>query len=118
MRRRILDLRFDPKLSTFLAARLAADNRAGLESRLDRPVSDGELYIAHFLGLAGARTLIETRASTPRADAAALFPWAARANRSYFYDGRRHKTVAELYDALLLQAGGLDGDGPLRTAGL
>jgi hypothetical protein len=104
-RDRILNLRYDPKLSTFLAARLASDNREGLEAALDRPVSDAELYIAHFLGLAGARTLIETNLRRPNADAADLFPWAARSNRSYFYDGRRHRTVAEVYDALLLQAG-------------
>ncbi len=122
MRDRILDLRFDPKLSTFLAARLAADNRAGLEAALGRAVSDAELYIAHFLGLAGAETLIETKAARPQSDASALFPWAARSNRSYFYDGRRHRSVAELYEALLLQAGDLDAvastDGRLRTAGL
>jgi hypothetical protein len=118
MRGRILDLRFDPKLSTFLAARLAADNRAGLEAKLGRPVSDAELYIAHFLGLSGAETLIEAKDASPRADAAELFPWAARSNRSYFYDGRRHKTVAELYDALLLQAGDIGEAGRLQTAGL
>jgi hypothetical protein len=109
LRGRILDLRYDPKLATFLAAQHARENRVALEAALGRDVGDAELYIAHFLGLSGARTLIETHADRPGASAADLFPWAARANRRYFYDGRRERTVAELYDALLLQAGGLGG---------
>jgi hypothetical protein len=104
-RRRILDLRYDPKLATFLAAQLARDNRASLEAALGRKVSDAELYIAHFLGRSGAETLFAALESSPEASAADLFPWAAPANRRYFYGRRnREKTVAELYDALLLQA--------------
>jgi hypothetical protein len=109
-RTRILDLRFDPKLATFLAAELAADNRAALEAALGRPVSDAELYIAHFLGETGAETLFETRERTPDAPAADLFPWAARANRSFFYEaGGRKKNVGALYAALIGQAGNLSG---------
>src|SRR5262249_14701710 len=109
VRARILELRFDPKLATFLAAELASDNRAELQSALGRPVTDGELYVAHFFGEAGAETLLAAQERAPGAPAAEMFPWAARANHSFFFDARgRKKSAASLYAALTAQSGEKD----------
>ena len=55
------------------------------ENRLGRGVTNGELYIAHFLGAGGAGQLIEAAQNSPRRPAAVMFPEAAAANRSVFY---------------------------------
>ena len=43
-------LRFDPAASARMAAELANDNRAELETALGRTPDSAELYLAHFLG--------------------------------------------------------------------
>lgn len=83
-RARALGLRFDPDLSAKLAGELAKENGQFLERKLGRAASNAELYAAHVLGPAGAVKLIEA-ASSGNADAAQLFPAAARANENLFY---------------------------------
>ena len=61
-------------------------NAAALSDRLGRAPSEGELYIAHFLGAGGAARLINLAASNPNAKAAEFFPEAAQANSPIFYD--------------------------------
>ena len=85
MRRHILALRDNPDLSARFAGVLADKNRQALTAGLGRAPSDGELYIAHFLGADGARRLITLAETAPGASAAAAFPAAARANRSMFH---------------------------------
>jgi len=100
--KRILDLRFDPKLSTFLAAHFTRENIALLTNQLHRQVSYADLYIAHFLGAGGAIKLINARENSPNVSAVKLFPAAARANRSFFYDRRgKPVSVKTLYESLL-----------------
>ncbi|MEM9751677.1 MAG: transglycosylase SLT domain-containing protein [Pseudomonadota bacterium] len=82
----ILSLRFDPKASALIAGAMAVESRETLETRLGRPLREGELYASHFLGVNGAATLIEAAAREPKSPAAELFPKAARANASVFYD--------------------------------
>ncbi|NWG47033.1 MAG: lytic transglycosylase domain-containing protein, partial [Alphaproteobacteria bacterium] len=84
-RAEVLDLRFDPAIAARMAGELTAENARSLEARLGREVTDGELYAAHFLGPRAAAELIETAEADPDANAAALFPAAATANRSIFY---------------------------------
>ncbi len=55
-----------------------------LAAAIGRQPSEGELYIAHFLGSDGASKLINVAATQPRANAAAMFPQAASANPSIF----------------------------------
>lgn len=85
-RRAILDLRRDPALAATMAAELAADNRAVLERRLGRSAEPVDLYLAHFLGAAGATRFLRRHATNPDATAAEIFPAAARANRAVFFD--------------------------------
>ena len=94
----ILALRKDAGLSALMAGEAANETRERLECSLGREVSCGELYAAHFLGQGGACRLIEAYESDPAQRADALFPQAAAANRSVFYqrDGRP-KSVGELY---------------------
>jgi hypothetical protein len=67
-----------------MAGALAGRNAAELQDALGRKPTQGELYLAHFLGAGGAKRLIQMARSTPNASAAAAFPEAARANKSIF----------------------------------
>jgi hypothetical protein len=83
MRQQILDLRFDPELSARMGAELARENANGLERRLGRSVTPGEVYAAHVMGVAGAARLIAA-AEQGAPSAAALFPREAAANQWLF----------------------------------
>ncbi|MHA6289634.1 hypothetical protein [Maricaulis sp. CAU 1757] len=106
-RQRILDLRFDAVAASRMAGELAAENAGIIEARIGRPVDSGELYVAHFLGAGGAASLIEAAEQQPQTRADQLFPAAARANRTIFYDGGRARNAAEV----LAELTGRHGDG-------
>src|SRR6266481_282429 len=72
-----LALRFDPQTAANMAAELTAENRAQLQAALGRPVGDGELYLAHFLGAGGAAKFLTAAKASPSSTAASLFPEAA-----------------------------------------
>ena len=80
-------LRTDPAASALMAGAFARGNAAQLAQSIGRAPTEGELYIAHFLGPDGAAKLIAAASSQPRANAATMFPQAAGANTSIFYDG-------------------------------
>ncbi len=86
MRRDILALREDPKIASTIAGSFTQYNREFLSSQLQREPRPADLYIAHFLGAAGAAELIRQAGSNPQLPAAELFPEAAAANRSIFND--------------------------------
>ena len=88
-----------------LAAELTASNAAYLRGRTGKEPGAGDLYAAHFLGPAGAASLMEAMDRYPGASAASLFPDAARANRSIFYRDGRAATVAEVHANLQRTAG-------------
>ena len=93
----VLALRMDPRAAALMAGELASDNSAYLKGRVGREPTDGELYIAHFLGPKGSADLIEASHTRPGASAAALFPDAAAANPAIFYRDGRSASVAEVY---------------------
>ena len=86
LRQQILDLRKHPETASVMAAQHAADNKAYLEQKLGREAEPVDLYLAHFLGVGGASKFLSVHDRAPGATAASLFPAAARANRSIFYD--------------------------------
>jgi Transglycosylase SLT domain len=86
MRSEILKLRNDPAANALMAGAFTKGNATALSERLGRAPSEGELYIAHFLGAGGAARLIGLAGSNPNARAADYFPNAAQANPSIFYD--------------------------------
>ena len=101
MRAAILRLRADPQASAMLAGALTRNNAALVGASIGRQPSNGELYIAHFLGADGAGKLINGAASRPQASAAAMFPHAAAANHNIFYDNHgRARSVGEVYGKL------------------
>jgi len=100
-RRRILDLRLDPAISAQMAGELTRENARTLHQHLGRAPQEAELYVAHFLGAGKAAQLINAAAVTPGAQAATLFPDAARANSTIFYTAKgRARTVRTVLAAL------------------
>ncbi|PZU13264.1 MAG: flagellar biosynthesis protein FlgJ [Sphingobium sp.] len=119
LRQQILDLRKHPETASVMAAEHAADNKAYLESRLGREAQPVDLYLAHFLGVGGAAKFLSAHDSNPDATAASLFPAAARANRSIFYDKSGHpRSFTEIRDrfAAKLQKGSDTLGGPVQYA--
>jgi hypothetical protein len=102
MRSAILKLRTDPTANAVMAGAFTQANAALLSQKLGRPPSEGELYIAHFLGAGGAARLITLAATDPSLKAADFFPHAAAANTSIFYDRStgHARTVAQVRDVL------------------
>jgi hypothetical protein len=86
MRKEILALRNDPTANATMAGAFTRANADALSKKLGRAPSEGELYIAHFLGAGGAARLISLAASDPNAKATQYFSNAATANSSIFFD--------------------------------
>ncbi|MBN8808006.1 MAG: lytic transglycosylase domain-containing protein [Sphingomonas sp.] len=98
MKSAILNLRSNPDVSATMAAQYASDNKGALENALGRSATGTDLYMAHFLGLGGARSFLRTMQSNPGVSGAAMFPAAARANRSIFYDaGGNARSLGDIY---------------------
>jgi len=102
MRNAILKLRNDPAANAAMAGAFTKENTTLLAQKLGRTPSEGELYIAHFLGVGGAAKLIDAAADDPNASAASLFPSAAHANSSIFYDHTTGaaRSIAQVRDVL------------------
>jgi hypothetical protein len=88
LRNQIMALRKDPTANALMGGAFTQQNAILLASRLGRAPTEGELYIGHFLGPSAAASAITLAGSNPTAPAADLFPAAAHANRSIFYDQR------------------------------
>lgn len=96
----LMSLRLDPHASALMAGEMAAEHATWLRGRMGRYPTAGELYVAHFLGVAGSARLIEAVSVTPSASAPAMFPQAARANPTIFYRDGRAASLAEVYGDL------------------
>lgn len=86
VKKEILDLRKDPKLSALMAAEYAKDNEQVLESKLGRQVSTQDLYLAHFLGAGGALKVLKGRHQPETDQQPAELARAAQANPDVFMD--------------------------------
>ena len=64
--RRRFSLRSDPTANALMAGAFTKVNASVLSERLGRSPSEGELYIAHFLGAGGAARLLTMAAADPR----------------------------------------------------
>ena len=105
LKAQILDLRFDPAIAATMAASLANENRTILEAKLERQVTDREVYLAHFLGAGNAAKLLNADDGTKAAE---LFPAAARANPAIFFANGIARTTGEVLNRL----GGIDDQKP------
>src|SRR5580692_1322975 len=101
-RQAIMKLRDDPAVASDMAAAFTQSNSFQLTGMIGRRPTDSELYMAHFMGVGGAAKLIGNAEDNGQASAARLFPNAAAANRSIFYDRTtgRARSVSEVYSAL------------------
>lgn len=95
----VLALRSNPEKAIVAGAILAKQNKAYMEQNIGRPVSDVELYMAHFLGAPEATRFLKTMEADGNVDAATAFPDAAKMNANVFKskDGKP-LTLAQVYD--------------------
>jgi len=113
----IMKLRDDPAASSSMAAVLTQSNSFKLTGQIGRRPSDAELYMAHFMGVGGATKLISNAEDNPNASGAQLFPNAAAANRSIFYDqAGRARSVSEVYSVLTSRYASAANSSATRTA--
>ncbi|HWP16242.1 MAG TPA: transglycosylase SLT domain-containing protein [Xanthobacteraceae bacterium] len=102
MRDQIFALRKDPAANSLMAGAFANSNAKVLTERLGRKPTDGELYMAHFLGASGASRFIRAAEANPNGKAASLFPRAAHANSSVFYDSSgAARSLKQVYAGLV-----------------
>ncbi len=106
MRKQVLALRYNPDANAVMAAEMTAGHAAYLKGRIGRNATQGELYAAHFLGPDGAADLIRASETRPSAQAASLFPAAARSNRNIFYAHGQALSVSDVMANLTRTGGG------------
>jgi hypothetical protein len=89
----------DPRANALLGAEFLKENSIALKKTLGRDVTATDVYLAHFMGLGGAKKFLT---SDPNAAGAALFPEAARANPWIYYKDPSSlsgpKTLGEIYN--------------------
>src|SRR3981189_1688191 len=113
----IMKLRDDPDAASSMAAVLTQSNSFKLTGKIGRRPSDAELYMAHFMGVGGAGKLISSAEDNPQASAARMFPNAAAANRSIFYDrSGSARSVSDVYSVLSSRYAGAANSKDTRTA--
>ncbi|KHL26682.1 hypothetical protein PK98_02700 [Croceibacterium mercuriale] len=100
MARAVMALRYDADASAMMAAELARDNAGALRGVLGREPDAAELYLAHFMGQAGARQFLGALHTDPGQSAAALFPDAAASNRAIFHGTAGPRSVGEVMGLL------------------
>src|SRR6202051_3669498 len=113
----IMKLRDDPDAASSMAAVLTQSNSFKLTGKIGRRPTDAELYMAHFMGVGGAAKLISNAEDNPQASAARMFPNAAAANRSIFYDrSGSARSVSDVYSVLNSRYAGAANSKDTRTA--
>lgn len=98
-RSRILEMRRDPYLSSALAAKNLIAAKERIEARLDKAMSNDDLYLPHFLGTNGAGSLLVKSEEKPDASARKAFPQAAKFNPGLFRSASgKTLTVRQLHE--------------------
>ncbi len=110
-RRELLNLRYDAKISSLMAAEFASDNAEFIKQKTGKDPQSGDLYAAHFLGAGGASALINAAEETPWIKASSLFPAAAAANKPVFYKDGRALSVSEVLEGLRATTKDIDTNG-------
>jgi len=88
----------DPRANALMGAEYIKENIQAIKGTLKRPLTDTDVYLAHFLGAGGAKTFF--RADTNEI-AARVMPKAAAANSSIFYHANRTpRTIGETYSEI------------------
>lgn len=104
MRDHILGLRKNAHFAALMAAEMTKRDRALIESRIGRAITRSEFYFAHFFGVDSASRFMRLVDDKPKQSAPRVFPAAAKANRTLFFEksGRKSRqlTVSEVYDKI------------------
>ncbi len=118
VRQRILDLRKNPQIAALMVGEFTRDNHDYLTSRVAGEIGGTELYLAHFMGPAGAAKFLNAMRDNPFQKGADLFPAAAAANTAIFYtpDGSRATTLGEIYNRFDRRFGDASGDDEVTRA--
>lgn len=103
-RQELLNLRFDPALSRAMVTNLARENEAFLRAR-GHQISAGRLYLAHFLGPAGAHTALS---ADPNATVLSVMG-AAVVNANPFLKGKTVSWMTQWSDRKMRSASGRAG---------
>ncbi|KRP88200.1 transglycosylase [Bradyrhizobium pachyrhizi] len=113
----VMKLRDDPDAASSMAAVLTQSNSFKLTGKLGRRPTDAELYMAHFMGVGGAGKLISSAEDSASANAATMFPKAAAANQSIFYDkSGSARSVSQVYSVLTTRYAAAANSKDTRTA--
>jgi len=113
-RQEILALRQNPETSAAMAGEYASDNKDKLEAKLGHEANSTDLYMAHFLGPAGATRFLKAKDADPNQSAAAVMPAAARANHWVFYDKAGNpRSLEQVYERF---ASRFNGSTPAASA--
>ena len=118
----ILALRQSPETSAAMAGEYASDNKGILQAKLGRETNSTDLYMAHFLGPAGATRFLKAKDADPDQSAASVMPAAARANKWVFYDKAGNpRSLADVYQRFAARfdqaAPASTGSGTVQMAG-
>src|ERR1700751_1997398 len=116
-RQAIMKLRDDPSIASAMAGALTQSKTFQPTGMIGRRPTDGELYMAHFRGAGAAAKLITSAVDNPQASAARMFPNAAAANRSIFYDKQGSaRTVSDVYALINARYASAAGSSATQTA--
>ena len=78
--------RLDPEKSAIVASRYIKHISAILEKAFDRKPSTGEVYLGYFMGPSGAVAILKALQSDPNTLGHKVFPKAAKANPTLFFE--------------------------------
>ena len=88
----------DPRANSLMGAEYIKMNLEALQGSIGRPVTDTDIYMAHFLGSGGAKKFLK---ADPNAIAATFMQKEAQANRPIFYNGDgTPRTVGQIYQLM------------------
>lgn len=86
----------DPRANALMGAEFLKENMSAIQSAVKRPLTDTDVYLAHFLGAGGAKQFLSADPSS--IGASVVGQKVAWANRNVFYDkSGAPRTVGEIY---------------------
>jgi myosin heavy subunit len=94
--------RFDPKKAAEVAAYFTSQQKSQLEKGTGQSASESDLYMAHFLGAAGATKFLNALRANPDGPASeGADPKQVQANASIFYDKKGDiRSLQQVYDLM------------------
>ncbi len=92
---------FKPKANAVMGALYILENYGPLKELLNNEPTETDMYMAHFLGLGGAKKFFTALLNNPEDKADTIFPAAAKQNTAIFYDPNKNSlSLAEVHHLL------------------